>query len=135
MRNLIIQREKVFTGSLMNYNCILNMEPTIYNDEYCYFYTNMCGSVYQHDWPEPIHFDPLVSQYPIKNGEKIVLPIKESRCTLFIASGSYFSNQLIIEPGNCDVFCFIKTQYIFKNLMLASIGKKTAIQKIILVQL
>lgn len=132
MRNLIIVRKRAIVGALMNYNCILNMESAIYNDEYCYFYKNVYEVVHPSDWPKPINMDSAISQYPIRNGEKLILPIEESSCTIFIASGAYFSNQLVIEAGNNDVYCLIRTRLDVKKLMLASVGKITTVFRITL---
>lgn len=135
MRNLIIERKRAIVGALMNYNCILNMESATYNDEYCCFYEKLYQVVHPSDWLKPIHIDVAISQYPIRNGEKLVLPIEESGCTLFIASGAYFSNQLLIEAGNNDVYCLIRTRLDIKKLILASVGKITKVLQITLIRL
>lgn len=135
MRKLIIERKMAIVGALMNYNCILNMESATYNDEYCYFYEKLYDVVPPSDWPKSIDMDVMISQYPIRNGEKLILPIEESGCTLFIASGAYLSNQLVIEAGNNDVYCLIRTRFDLKKLILASIGKITKVFQITLIRL
>lgn len=105
MRKLIVDRNKCFSGALVNYDVILN------GDFYGYIDYRMAWWE-QDNVLEAMRVAPpfQLGRYQIASGKTAVISIPEVACSLFVINGNSCSNELDIESGNEDIYCAVITK-------------------------
>ena len=123
MRRIIIEREKVkFVGRLINYDCFLNVNKEVFEENLKRAWENSRDGEHDED-EEVISFFDNLQSIPVSNGKSISIEIDEQQNELFVAAGHSVSNLQTIEVGNSDVSFFIKTNYSWTKGMVIILHK------------